>query len=77
MCFWTNWTKSSALRLVAVVMEAAKEDDAVFVHGHPVPGARIWAAPCGQLLPCVCVQIQPPQVPVVFEFLLRTASNQG
>lgn len=52
-------------------MEAAKEDDAVLVRQHAVPGAGAGPALAGQVLPGPVFQIQAPQVPVVLELLLQ------
>lgn len=61
--------------LGAIVMEAAEEEDAVLMHSHPVSRARVWAALARQLLPCVGVQVEPPQIPVVLELFLTTAER--
>lgn len=56
-------------------MEAAKEDDALLVHQHAMPGAGTGPTFAGQLLPGPVLQIQAPQVSVVLELLLQPPTD--
>ena len=57
---------------LARVVEAAEDEELAAVQGHAVPRAAVGASLARQLLPSPGGNMQPPQLPVVFEFLLRT-----
>ena len=69
------WLPGHALAALAGVVEAAKDDQLVLVERHAVPGAPRGPALAGQQLPNVALQVQPPQVAVVLEVLLRAAAH--
>ena len=69
------WLPGHALARLAGVVEAAKDDQLVLVERHAVAGAPRGPALARQQLPGVALQVQPPQVPVVLEVLLREAAK--